>query len=68
MYVSDLSMHRAEPLDVAAGVRDAGELQQTLHRAVLAELAVQDGQHQVEADRLVSSVLQDEQSVHASVR
>ena len=42
-------------LDIAADVGDAGQLQQTLHRAVLAELAVQDGEHQVEADRLVPS-------------
>ena len=33
-------------LDVAADVGDAGQLEQALHRSVLAELAVQDGEHQ----------------------
>jgi len=55
-------------LDVAACVGDTRELQQALHRAVFAEFAVQDGQYQVETDRLVSSLLEDEQSVDASVR
>ena len=36
--------------DVAADVRDAGQLQQTLHGPVLAGPAVQDGEHDVEAD------------------
>ena len=61
-------MHRAELWTSQPDVGDAGELQQALHRAVLAELAVQDGQHHVQADRLVPSLLQDEQPVHASVR
>ena len=55
-------------LDVAAHVGDAGELQQTLDRPVLAELAVQNGKHHVQTDRLVAPLLQDKQSVHASVR
>ena len=50
-------------LDVAAHVGDAGKLQQALDRAVLAELAVQNGKHHVHADRLVPPLLEDEQSV-----
>ena len=38
-------------LDIAADVGDAGELEQTLDRTVLAELAVQHGKHHVQADR-----------------
>jgi len=55
-------------LDIAACVGDAGELQQTLHRAILAELAVQNGQYQVQTDRFVLPLFQDKQAVCASVR
>ena len=41
-------------LDVAAYVGDARQLQQTLDGAVFAELAVQDGEHQIETDRLIT--------------
>lgn len=55
-------------LDVAAHVRNAGELQQPLRRTVLTEGAVQDGKDDVQADRPVLPLLQDEQPVHAPVR
>src|SRR4051794_35111767 len=55
-------------LDIAAHVGDAGQLQQTLHRAVLAQLPMQDGKHDVQADRLVSPLLEDEQPAYVSVR
>ncbi len=44
-------------LDVAADIGDAGELQQALHRPVLAELAVENGKHHIQTDRLVVPLL-----------
>ena len=55
-------------LDVAARVGDAGQLQQPLDRPVLAEPAVQNGQHEVQADRLVSLLVQYQQPGDASIR
>src|SRR5882757_7940229 len=54
-------------LDIATRVGDAGELEQALYRAVLAEFAVQNRKHHIQADRFVFPLVQDEQSVHASV-
>lgn len=47
-------------LDVAAYVGYAGELQQPLDRAVLAEPAMQYGKHHVQPDRSACSLLQDQ--------
>jgi hypothetical protein len=55
-------------LDVAAHIGDAGKVQQTLYRAILAEFAMQNGEHQVQVDRLVFAVCQNKQAVYASVR
>ena len=45
---TSLSMQSAEASDAGADVGDAGELEQALHGAVLAERAVQDRQHDVD--------------------
>ena len=50
-------------LDAAADVRDAGELEQSLHRPVLARRAVQDREHRVDVHRAALAVLSDEQPV-----
>ena len=41
-------------LDVAAHVRDPGQLEQALHRSVLTRLAVQDRKHRVDVHRSAS--------------
>ena len=55
-------------LDVAAHVRDAGEFEQALDRAILAVLAVQQRQHDVEPNRLGTLIGEYKQSVHRAVR
>src|SRR5690606_13440354 len=55
-------------LDVAADVGDAGELQQALDRAVLAMLAVQEREDDVEPEGLPPARPPDQGPAHAPVR
>jgi len=57
-------MHRAEALNRSRR-RGCESSNKPLHRTVLAKLAVQNGQHEVQTDRFVLPLLQDKQSVDA---
>jgi hypothetical protein len=55
-------------LDITTHIGDTGELQQPLHSAILAELAMQHRQHEVQTDHFVPPLLQHKQSAHTPVR